>query len=137
MKKLSAICSDLVPATYAPMKDTRGEVEQWLKDNVQDLTRWEIVEVTSNKWWWLSFAEGKSLGVCIAEGKDVQEAATSAHRHGCNPGGQVLGFPLDDLPGMSPEFVKWFETAPRWKLITKREDMPPTARSLKEIRGKV
>jgi hypothetical protein len=43
-------------------------------------------------WWWLSFADDDGfLGACIVEAPDVVQAAIQAFRHGCNPGGEVVG----------------------------------------------
>jgi hypothetical protein len=47
--------------------------------------------------WWLSFCEPtrprgrKFLGGCIVEAEDMAEAIAEAWRHGCNPGGEVMG----------------------------------------------
>lgn len=49
------------------------------------------------QWFWLSFRdvdEDKSLGVAIVEGGGVMEAALNARLRGCNPGGEVLAYPL-------------------------------------------
>lgn len=47
-------------------------------------------------WMWLSFAdETGNLGVAIVEGGGVVEAALNAKLRGCNPGGEVLAYPLD------------------------------------------
>lgn len=51
---------------------------------------------------WLSFcdpdrAKGQQfLGVAIVEARDFRAAVQIAHRIGCNPGGEVLGYPLAD-----------------------------------------
>lgn len=51
--------------------------------------------------WWLSFCDGhlpkgsQFLGACIVEGDDVAEAAREAWARGCNPGGEVMGGPID------------------------------------------
>ena len=52
--------------------------------------------------YWLSFCDpdaqpgGSFLGVCIVEAHGFVTASVEAHRLGCNPGGEVCAFPLDD-----------------------------------------
>lgn len=44
-------------------------------------------------WWYLSFVgEHGWLGACFVRAEGLEDAAKWAHRHGCNPGGQVSGF---------------------------------------------
>lgn len=51
------------------------------------------------QWWWLSFADparpvgDEFLGVAIVPGVDFMHAIEGAHLLGCNPGGEVLGYP--------------------------------------------
>lgn len=46
----------------------------------------------STDWWWLSFVvDERNAGAAIVQGADILEAARSAHAHGCNPGGEVMG----------------------------------------------
>lgn len=50
------------------------------------------------QWFWLSFRDvetNTNLGVAIVEGGGVMEAALNAKRYKCNPGGEVLAYPLD------------------------------------------
>lgn len=53
-------------------------------------------------WMWLSFAdphldEGEQfLGVAIVPGANVVQAAVHASMLGCNPGGEVIGYPIPD-----------------------------------------
>jgi hypothetical protein len=61
------------------------------------------------QWWWLSFADpdlpaGEQwLGGCFAPGADIVQAAVVAHAASCNPGGEVLGAPIDaDLMARVP-----------------------------------
>lgn len=50
-------------------------------------------------WWWLSFAdESGHLGIAIVPGGNVVQAASFAHAVGCNPGGEVAGYPLFSVP---------------------------------------
>jgi hypothetical protein len=65
-------------------------------------------------WWWLSFVdtdmpytkEGdypggpRWQGACIVPGPTFMDAVSHAWRLGCNPGGQVSGFPCP--PGHTP-----------------------------------
>lgn len=46
-------------------------------------------------WFWLSFVEGKNLGVAIVEGRGILTATEQAWRLGINPGGEVLAMPCD------------------------------------------
>lgn len=62
--------------------------------------------------WWLSFVDdaksrpiaeqvpgaGGFLGVCIVEGPHFMQAISASHKLGCNPGGQVKGFPTTPPP---------------------------------------
>lgn len=53
------------------------------------------------QWLWLSFRDvetNTNLGVAIVEGGGVTEAALNARLRGCNPGGEVLAYPLSDPP---------------------------------------
>jgi len=61
-----------------------------------------VAEYTSS--WWLSFADPtrptgtQFLGACIIpKAPNVMIAALKAKAHGCNPGGEVAGFPFDPL----------------------------------------
>jgi hypothetical protein len=48
-----------------------------------------------SSWWWLSFEDnGKNLGVCISAGPTLQDAKENAWQYGCNPGGNIQGWPL-------------------------------------------
>ena len=49
-------------------------------------------------WFWLSFRDvdtDTNLGVAIVEGGGVVEATLNAKLAKCNPGGEVLAYPLD------------------------------------------
>lgn len=47
------------------------------------------------RWWYLSFAAPDHfLGGAIVEANSMIEAVQSAHRLGCNPGGEVRGWPI-------------------------------------------
>ncbi|MGW5514637.1 hypothetical protein [Nocardia africana] len=62
--------------------------------------------------WWLSFVDdtksrpyaeqvagaGGFLGVCIVQADHFMAAITLSHKLGCNPGGQVKGYPTDAPP---------------------------------------
>ena len=50
------------------------------------------------QWFWLSFRDvdtNTNLGVAIVEGGGVVEASLRAKLRGCNPGGEVMAYPLD------------------------------------------
>lgn len=53
--------------------------------------------------WWLSFADAQKpageqlLGVAIVDAADLPSAIKAAWALGCNPGGQVNGFPVDPI----------------------------------------
>jgi hypothetical protein len=57
-------------------------------------------ELSAEKQWlWLSFADETGfLGASIVEGGGIMEATMRARLLGCNPGGEVLGEPLTNLP---------------------------------------
>lgn len=72
-------------------------------------------------WWWLSFIDTtlpyreeddypggpRWAGVCIVAASNLVQATHMAHALGCNPGGQVSGYPFTIDKGwtMRPEFV--------------------------------
>ena len=72
------------------------------------------------KWWWLSFCDERRprgdrfLGVCIVQGDELADAIQEAWRLGCNPGGEVLGFPI--LRGEWQPKKKW-----RGRLLTRAQ----------------
>jgi len=59
--------------------------------------------------WWLSFADPKRpagqqfLGVAVVEAPEFILACMTAKTYGCNPGGEVQGWPMPDLPPDAPE----------------------------------
>jgi hypothetical protein len=71
--------------------------------------------------WWLSFVDPelprgrRNLGVALVEGENILAAIPEAHRLGCNPGGEVLGF-------LVPEDVD-VRIGPQWRnrLLTSSE----------------
>lgn len=49
------------------------------------------------RWWWLSFADNEhNRGVVIVRARGMLNAVREASRRKINPGGEVVGFPLDD-----------------------------------------
>lgn len=69
------------------------EEEQLQRESITEVLKQDMsVEPV---WMWLSFAdETGSLGVAIVEGGGVVEAALNAKLKGCNPGGEVMAYPL-------------------------------------------
>lgn len=63
-----------------------------------------FVEQPVTGWWWLSFADpdappgSQFLGLCLVPGGNIVQASTSAHTFGCNPGGEIAGWPLPRAP---------------------------------------
>jgi hypothetical protein len=55
-------------------------------------------------WWWLSFCDTSRpagtqfLGTAVVEAQSVSGALMQARRLGCNPGGEVKGFPFVGTP---------------------------------------
>jgi hypothetical protein len=53
--------------------------------------------------WWLSFCDGKRpvgsqfLGACVVSGCCMVDAVQTAHLNGVNPGGEVMGHPIEPL----------------------------------------
>jgi hypothetical protein len=48
--------------------------------------------------WWLSFAKPEeSLGVCVVEADTFMGAVIKTHRMGINPGGEVMGVPVEGV----------------------------------------
>jgi hypothetical protein len=49
--------------------------------------------------WWLSFVdEDEWLGGAVVDALSFLDAVGVAHRLGCNPGGQVAGWPVVGIP---------------------------------------
>lgn len=72
------------------------EQEELEDESVKEMLQADMS--TEPQWFWLSFRdvdEDKSLGVAIVEGGGIMEATLNAKLHKCNPGGEVLGYPLD------------------------------------------
>lgn len=81
------------------------EQEQLEEDSIKEMMRQDMS--SEPHWLWLSFRDveaDKSLGVAIVEGGGIMEATMNAKRHGCNPGGEVLGYVLDPENLPAPEF---------------------------------
>ena len=53
--------------------------------------------------WWLSFAEGKFLGVFITRAKDFDTALRKTFNLGVNPGGQVMAYQCDNTDKIPPD----------------------------------
>jgi hypothetical protein len=70
---------------------------------------------SSTPWFWLSFSDGGFLGANIVQGEDMAAAAARSHLLGINPGGQVVGMPIDDVDKFPAEF--------RNRLLSKDEVM--------------
>lgn len=81
---------------------TIGDAE-WLRR--RDL----MLADTSDGFMWLSFVDGGVedpdrpghalfLGVCIVPGGNIVLAARTARQLGCNPGGEVAGWPMNLTP---------------------------------------
>lgn len=72
------------------------EREALLLESTKEVLSQDMAE--EPRWLWLSFRDvdtNTNLGVAIVEGGGVVEAALNARLRGCNPGGEVLAYPLD------------------------------------------
>lgn len=50
---------------------------------------------TASPWWWLSFAtDAGFLGIVLVRAPDFMFAVRETQRLGCNPGGEVRGWPV-------------------------------------------
>lgn len=60
----------------------------------------------SEQWWYLSFLHPERgwLGATVVRGDDIEKAAMEAWRHEANPGGEVLGLPLEEWQIPPEEF---------------------------------
>lgn len=73
------------------------------------------------KTWWLSFCDpslpkgSKFLGACIVMGDGMTSAIRNAYKIGCNPGGEVLGTPVED------DIAPFIDAKWRRRLLTKAE----------------
>lgn len=110
-------------ARWAKWEDLRAREEAATTDEEREALALErdelhlegIKEVMSqdmskeSQWFWLSFRDvetNTNLGVAIVEGGGVVEASLRAKLRGCNPGGEVLAYPLDPehLPAESMRY---------------------------------
>ena len=67
-------------------------------------------------WWYLSFVgEDRWLGGCLVEATDIHDAVDIAWKAGCNPGGEVLGFQIDDDAPRPPEL--------QYKLVSDEDEI--------------
>lgn len=90
------------------------EREQLDTDSVKEMLKRDMS--TEPNWFWLSFRDvdtNTNLGVAIVEGGGIVEACLNAKLRECNPGGEVLGYPLD------PEHLPAEEL--RYRLLTEQE----------------
>jgi len=76
--------------------------------------------------WYLSFADKKFLGVVILRAKGLVHANLLSHRLMVNPGGQMMGVPLDRGTKIPKKYLN--------RLLTRSEvlEIFPDAKSLKE-----
>lgn len=71
-------------------------------DEIERRKQEAMADTSEPVWWWLSFADSnlpkgaQFLGVAIVRGANVYQASQVACHLGCNPGGAVMGEPLDD-----------------------------------------
>ncbi len=87
---------------------------------------------------YLSFATDEGWLGCVltdADSTDMLAAVVECHARGCNPGGSVLGYPVEALSMcFSDDERAWFESQPRWTLIT---TPPPGARKVGDLEDEV
>lgn len=67
--------------------------------------------------YWLSFAQGKNLGVIMTKARSVGEAVEKTKVMGINPGGQVVVVSMP-APGVSSQADSDWEKFPKDTLIT-------------------
>lgn len=73
--------------------------------------------LTEQTWWWLSFAsKERHLGIALVKASDMVTAVREAHRLGCNPGGEVAGWPIPANLGLGDPQPKWCA-----RLLTREE----------------
>lgn len=90
------------------------ERDQLDAESVKEMLHQDMA--TEPSWFWLSFRdvdENKNLGVAIVEGGGIMEACLNAKLAKCNPGGEVMGYPLD------PEHLPAEEL--RYRLLSEEE----------------
>lgn len=47
------------------------------------------------QWWYMSFVkDGRFAGACLVRARGPVTAMQEAHRQGCNPGGEIMYFPV-------------------------------------------
>lgn len=55
------------------------------------------------EWWFMSFVkDGKFAGACVIRARGVASAMRNSHALGCNPGGEIMYFPVGDGPQPYP-----------------------------------
>lgn len=68
-------------------------------------------------WWWLSFANAKGhLGIALVRASDFRSAVRESHRRGCNPGGEVAGWPFPAALGLGDPSARW-----QYRVMTRAE----------------
>jgi hypothetical protein len=87
-----------------------------------------------SRFWYLSFVDGdppRFLGGCLVKGDDIGYAIKEAWRLGINPGGEVLGIPVDqEFANVLPKNVLWSrEQLAGFGPITRLGDVPPEKRA--------
>lgn len=82
-------------------------------------------ETKLGKTWYLSFADQSGfLGATLARGEDLIDAVRYAHRMGVNPGGEVMGVPLQPGDPMPAEaFGKLMSKADLERLLGPTESV--------------
>jgi len=81
-------------------------------------------------YWWLSFADEEgNRGVCIVQASDFLSAVSLAHSLEINPGGQVQGIEMPDIPEAREEIELWGTD----RLITPAELRADGYKSSKEL----
>jgi hypothetical protein len=86
-----------------------------------------------NSFWYLSFVDGdppRFLGGCVVQGNELLDAIKEAWRLKINPGGEVLGFPVDkEFENALPKNVLLSrKQLAAFGPITRLGDVPPEKR---------
>lgn len=73
------------------------------EDALRDQSAKELMHQDMSRdpvWFWLSFVgeDGEFRGVAIVKAGGIMEATMRASGYGCNPGGEVRAYPLDNIP---------------------------------------
>lgn len=78
------------------------------------------------QWWYLSFVKDEEFaGACVVRARGMATAINESHRQKCNPGGEVMAFPVGQDRGPHPP-----------NRLLSKPDLGPGAQTLGELQDR-